>query len=69
MAEARTETWTAPARDEELEEGFVSAIEEAVEYRVRTRRGEPFPAPSAERAWLVAAVDNGLAKADQPLSI
>lgn len=69
MADPRTETWTAPATDEELDEGFVSAIEEAVEYRVRTRRGEPFPAPSAELAWLFAAVDNGLAKADQPPSI
>ena len=68
MAETRTEAWTAPATDEKLEEGFVSAIERAVEYRVRTRRGELFPAPSAELAWLFAAVDNGLAKADQPLS-
>lgn len=67
MAEARTETWTAPVTD--LEQGFVSAIEAAVEYRVRTRRGEPFAAPSAELAWLIAAVDNGLAKADQPPSV
>jgi hypothetical protein len=38
---------------------------EVVEYRVRTRRGQPHPAPAGDLAWLSAAVDDGLAKADE----
>ena len=67
MADARTEPWIAGATDREADDGFVLAIEAAVEYRVRTRRGEPCPPPSVELAWLYAAVDNGLAKAEGPL--
>jgi hypothetical protein len=50
---------------QELEAGLVQVVEEVVEYRVRTRRGQPHPAPAGDLAWLSAAVDDGLAKADE----
>ena len=49
---------------QELEPGLAQAVEEVVEYRARTRRGEPHPAPAGDLAWLSAAVDDGLAKAE-----
>jgi hypothetical protein len=48
-----------------IDDGLAAAVEEAVEYRVRTRRGEPYPAPQGDYVWLIAAVDDGLANAEK----
>jgi hypothetical protein len=48
-----------------IDDGLAAAVKEAVEYRVRTRRGQPYPAPQGDYAWLIAAVDDGLANAER----
>lgn len=66
MGEQRKHTKAVRSTDDDVDEGLVEAVEEVVEYRVRTRRGEAYPAPHGDLAWLSGAVDDGLARADEP---
>ena len=68
MAEQGKHPKAERSTDDDVDEDLVEAVEEVVEYRVRTRRGEAHPAPHGDLAWLSGAVDDGLAHADQPVA-
>ena len=64
MAEERHDADPLASIGDESEDGLVEAVEQVVEYRVRTRRGQAHPAPRGDLSRLSAAVDGGLARAD-----
>lgn len=66
MAERRRHPKAERSTDDDVDADLVEAVEEVVEYRVRTRRGEAHPAPHGDLAWLSGAVDDGLAHAEEP---
>jgi len=65
MIRHESEMMVAQTSGNRNDEGLAAAVEEAVEYRVRTRRGEPYPAPRGNYAWLIGAIDDGLANAEK----
>lgn len=66
MAEERDDADALASIGDDSENDLVEAVEQVVEYRVRTRRGQAHPAPHGDLARLSAAVDGGLARADKP---